>query len=83
MRGQTFAVEEEDNVFAKGFAGGAVEGEHLDHLVCELGGRGLTWAWVVSEDHVLLVQNKLFKEISVLSSRPPMYTFLTKTRMTG
>ena len=40
--GQTFAVQEEDDVFAEGFAGGAVKGEDLDHLVCELGGRGLS-----------------------------------------
>ena len=78
--GQTFAVEEKDDVFAEGFAGGAVEGEDLDDLICELGGWGLAWAWawVVSEDHVLLVQNKLFKMVSVLFFGPLMYSFLPR-----
>ena len=55
----TFAVEEEDNVLAESFAGGAVKGKDLDDFVCELGCLSLVWGWVVGGDHVLFVQDKL------------------------
>lgn len=59
--GLAFAVEEEDDVFAKGFVGGAVGGEGFDDFVGELGwgGGGLGGVRGVGGDHVLFVQNEL------------------------
>ena len=65
-RGLTFAVEKEDDVFAKGLVDGSVAGEDSDDFVGERGAGDWVGPGVVSGDHVLFVEYKLMDIFVIL-----------------